>query len=177
MTSVANGVPGSPANRKSKTPVKPAKIHWDGDKNVAENASEKLPELAREFLEAGRQVTAADTPLKAVHRFRLMTKRFRYTLELFRPCYGPGLEQRIEALQMLQQYLGDINDCAATEALVLERDDVGKAERDRLVRHLKHLAATRVAKFHRYWRGEFAPPNRQRWWTEYLSRFASLRRK
>ncbi|MEI9973986.1 MAG: CHAD domain-containing protein [Ignavibacteriota bacterium] len=50
-----------------------------------------------------------------LHVIRLATKRVRYTLELFRPCYGPGLELRITSLQRLQQLLGEVNDCAAAE--------------------------------------------------------------
>src|SRR5436190_19829563 len=105
MTFLANGGPGLAAKRKSKTPVKPVKIHWEGRKTVAENASSKLPELALGFFETGHKLAAENNSFKALHRFRLLTKRFRYTLELFVPCYGPGLARRIEALRMLQQYL------------------------------------------------------------------------
>jgi CHAD domain-containing protein len=151
---------------------KPIKIHWEGLKTVAENARDKLPELARGFFEAGRALAATDPPLQALHRFRLLTKRFRYTLELFRPCYGPGLAGRIEALKTLQQYLGEISDCATTRELLAGRDDLSKSQRDRLTRQLKVLAAARVARFRRLWRKDFAPPERERWWTDYLRRFA-----
>ncbi len=151
---------------------KPVKIHWEGSKSVAENARDKLPELARGFFEAGRELAASDPSLQALHRFRLLTKRFRYTLELFRPCYGPGLDRRIEALKTLQQYLGEISDCATTRELLAGRDDLSKPERDRLTRQLKVLAAARIARFRRLWRKDFAPPERERWWTDYLRRFA-----
>jgi CHAD domain-containing protein len=177
MTFLANGGLGLTARRKSTTPGKPVKIHWESHKSVAENASSKLPELARGFFEAGYEVAAADNSFKALHRFRLLTKRFRYTLELFTPCYGPGLTQRIKSLRTLQQYLGDINDCAATEALLLERKDLRVGERDRLVQRLEELAVIRTAKFHRYWQQDFGRPGRERWWIDYLSRFSSLRRK
>ena len=78
---------------------KPVKVHWEGSKSVAWNAREKLPELARGFFETGRALAASHPSLQALHRFRLLTKRFRYTLELFRPCYGPVLDRRIEALK------------------------------------------------------------------------------
>ena len=176
MTSRANGGPGSTAKRKSKTPDKPVKIHWEGHKSVAENASEKLPELARGFFKAGGEL-GADASFKALHRFRLLTKRFRYTLELFRPCYGPGLERRIEALRTLQQYLGEINDCATTQALLVARDSLPEAERDRLVCQVAELAGSRIAKFHRHWQGGFAAPRRENWWTDYLVRFAGRRQR
>ena len=151
---------------------KPVKIHWEGAKSVAENAREKLPELARGFFEAGRALEKGKPSLEALHRFRLLTKRFRYTLELFRSCYGPGLARRIEALRTLQQYLGEISDCATTRELLAGRNDLNKPERDRLARQLGVLAAARVAKFHRLWRRDFAQVERERWWTDYLRRFA-----
>jgi CHAD domain-containing protein len=176
MTSPGNGGPGLPSKRKSNPLEKPVKIRWDASKTVAENASEKLPELARGFF-AGGEVAARIGSFEALHRFRLLTKRFRYTLELFRPCYGPGLELRIEALRTLQQDLGEINDCATTQDLVKKRDDLRPAQRDWLVGNLKMLAAARVAKFRTYWQEEFGRPGRERWWTNYLARFASPRRK
>jgi CHAD domain-containing protein len=151
---------------------KPVKIRWDGSKPVAVNASEKLPELARNFFEMGRAVAGANRSFDALHRFRLAAKRFRYVLELFRPCYGPGLARRIERLQTLQQRLGEISDCATTEALLSKRADLPRAEQARLIRHLKELAAKRVFYFEREWQAEFRAPNVEHWWVDYLSRYA-----
>jgi CHAD domain-containing protein len=176
VISPANGGRGSPPKQKPKRAGKPVKIRWDASRTVTENASEKLPELARGFYAAGRNV-AADGSVDALHRFRLLTKRFRYTLELFRPCYGPGMARRIEALRALQQYLGEINDCATTRELLAERDDLRPAERRRLVRHLRELSAARIAKFRSHWQEEFAEPARERWWTDYLTRFAAPRQR
>jgi hypothetical protein len=180
VTSPGNGGPGlrdKSLRVKSKSlPAKPVKIDWDASKTVAVNASEKLPRLARGFFEAGRPLAGKDPPFAALHRFRLLTKRFRYTLELFAPCYGPGLARRIEALRKLQQNLGEISDCSATEELLRERDDLTAGERDRLIGRLRRLAALRVAKFQALWRDEYDPPARERWWIDYLTRFASPRR-
>jgi len=159
------------SERQSTKPDKAGKIRWDNQKSVSDNASEKLPELARQYFEAGRAL-GSDSSFEALHRFRLFTKRFRYTLELFRPCYGPGLSVRIEALATLQQYLGEINDCAATEALALAQNGLPEAERQRLVRQVKDLAGRRVARFRLHWEEDFAPARREHWWTHYLSRFA-----
>ena len=165
MTLRASGGPGLRAD-------KPVKIHWEGSKSVDANARDKLPELAHGFFEAGRELEKTNPPLEALHRFRLLTKRFRYTLELFRPCYGPGLARRIDALKTLQQYLGEISDCATTRELLAGRDDLSKPEHARLARQLKALATARVAKFRRHWRKDFAHSERERWWTDYLRRFA-----
>jgi len=177
VTFPANGGPGSPSKRKSKQRPKPVKIRWDSSKTVARNASEKLPDLAGDFFAAGAALAAAGQPaLAALHRFRLLTKRFRYVLELFRPCYGPGLDTRIEMLQGLQQRLGEISDCGATEDLLRKRTDLLRADRSRLVRHLNELATARVFKFQRHWQAEFAPGAVDRW-TNYLARFAVARQR
>ncbi len=167
----------SPGNGGHGLPGKSVKVDWDASKTVAENASEELPRLARGFLEAGRALAEKDPSFDALHRFRLLTKRFRYTLELFSPCYGPGIARRIEALRALQQNLGEISDCSATENLVRKRDDLTAGERDRLIARLRKLATLRVAKFQTRWRDEFAPPARERWWIDYLTRFAVPRRQ
>jgi CHAD domain-containing protein len=166
-----------PSKRKSKPPAKAIKIRWDASRTVAQNASEKLPELARRFFKAGRDLAAKESSFEALHHFRLLTKRFRYALELFRPCYGPGLEQRIESLQTVQQDLGDINDCATTQALIRKRTDLSPAQRDWLVRNLEMLTAARIVKFREHWHEEFGQSTRERWWINYLTRFAAPRRK
>ena len=153
------------------------KIRWDVERTAAENASEKLPGLAREYFAAGRKLESGDASFQMLHRFRLFTKRFRYTLELFRPCYGPGLALRIEGLQTLQQHLGEINDCAATRELLLERDDLSPVQCDWLDGNLQRLAKARIAKFQKHWQDELSPPHKERSWVNYLERFAAPRRK
>jgi CHAD domain-containing protein len=95
---------------------------------------------------------------------------------MFRPCYGAGLEQRIESLRQLQQYLGDVNDCATTRDLLASRDKLPMAERERLEGILSELADARIATLYRYWKADFAPERRERWWIDYLARFARSRR-
>ena len=123
------------------------------------------------------RLAGANPSFDALHRFRLAAKRFRYVLELFRPCYGPGLEHRIERLQTLQQRLGEISDCATTEQLLSKRPDLRGAEKARLIRHLKELAAKRVFHFEREWQAEFTGPKMERWWMDYLARYAGAPRR
>jgi CHAD domain-containing protein len=142
-------------------------IKWDPSKTAAENAREKLPELASEFFAAGRN---ANQSFAALHPFRLVTKRFRYTLEMFRPYYGPGLEQRIELLQELQQHLGEISDVTATQELLAERSDLPPDERQQLLDKLTGMVDIKLAAFRRYWQKEFSTPARERSWITYLKR-------
>jgi len=146
--------------------AKRKKNDWNPSKSAAENAKLLLPRLAAAYFEEGRRITAKPLPPAKLHPFRLRTKRLRYTLELFRPCYGRGLEQRLEALRRIQQYLGEISDCTTTDSLL--GVDAGAPLR----RFLNQRAAARAAGFRRYWSRTFDAAGRERWWTGYLARFA-----
>jgi len=80
-----------------------------------------LPKMARKYFEAGRKAIDNKRPPDELHRFRLETKQFRYTLELFRPVYGPNLDRYLKALRELQGALGKVSDYQAIER-VLARD-------------------------------------------------------
>ena len=90
------------------------KPKWDGTVTAAENARTMLPVLVESYFDSGRKLIARKHNAEKLHRFRLKTKQFRYTLEMFREVYGPNLESRLELLRPVQSALGDINDCAAT---------------------------------------------------------------
>ena len=80
---------------------------------------------------------------------RLAGKRLRYTLELFRPCYGPGLDQRLTALKDLQDSLGDVNDAVASGALLAHR--IGHKARH----FLQARAEEKAAEFRKQWTKSF----------------------
>src|SRR5438477_7680592 len=89
---------------------------WNEREGPAANARRGLPPLVSEYFALVRKVVSnANASPQKMHGLRLATKQLRYTLELFRSCYGPGLETRMEELRELQQLLGDIADCAATQ--------------------------------------------------------------
>ncbi len=86
--------------------------------SVAENAREVLPKMARKYFQAGRDAVSEKKPPEELHGFRLETKRFRYTLELFRPAYGPQLDRYLSALRALQGALGKVSDYQAIQRVV-----------------------------------------------------------
>jgi CHAD domain-containing protein len=45
------------------------------------------------------------------HEMRIATKRLRYTLETFAPCYPNQLSQPLQTLRQLQDFLGQMHDC------------------------------------------------------------------
>ena len=150
---------------------------WRTGKTVSENAREKLPELAGLFFSAGRQAARPLTTYTGMHRFRLHTKRFRYTLELFRDYYGPGLESRIESLRDLQQLLGAINDCSATQDLLVKRKDLSASGLITLRRKLERMARARVAAFRRRWSMDFSAAEIECSWSGYLAKPKPVARK
>jgi len=141
------------------------RIVWDASKSAKENASQKLPPLAHEYFRAGRALFHAESSSEVLHRFRLETKRFRYTLELFRPCYGPGLDRRMDALRNIQDFLGEINDCAATKKLVGRQDT-------KIVSFLERRLSQKRGAVRAYWQQTFDAAGQEHWWTDYLARFA-----
>jgi CHAD domain-containing protein len=103
--------------------------------------------------------------LEALHQFRLETKRFRYTLELFRSCYGKGLDERLGSLRKIQDLLGEINDCLTTQNLL------GRKQKS-LAPFLQRRIARKRRELARYWHGSFDAAGQERRWSAYLERFA-----
>jgi CHAD domain-containing protein len=131
-----------------------------------------LPELARRFFVRGRKVAREKASPEDLHRLRLSAKQFRYTLELFRPVYGPGLERRLENLRTVQQKLGDANDCATARELLLAGRDRKTRPAKAAVAFIESKAAALQEDFRTYWRGTFDAPGEERGWAGYLERFA-----
>jgi len=147
---------------------------WNPEQDVSGNARLVLPRLAAKYLRASRRL--AEPNPSALHAFRLKTKRFRYTLELFRSCYGPGFDQRLAALRKIQQHLGEINDCAATRRLLLEMDGSKSAEIARLASWLEDRMARKTANLLRAMKKHLQNRGR-RWWVAFLARPVPERRR
>jgi len=72
--------------------MKGYKFKWDETATAARNARSELPMASQRYFRAGRETLGSETTPAELHAFRLRTKRFRYSLELFRPIYGPTLD-------------------------------------------------------------------------------------
>jgi CHAD domain-containing protein len=155
---------------------KSAPIAWSPRLSPARNASRTLPPLVRAYFEQGRQVVAASAPPAELHALRLATKRLRYTLELFRPCYGRGMETCLSSLQGLQQILGKVNDCVAAGRLI-EGLAPESAARTRMLQFVDRRAAATAAALRKEWRERFDAPGKEQWWLRYLARNARAVKK
>jgi CHAD domain-containing protein len=93
-------------------------IHSADIPAASDTARDILPPMLKDHLRRGRHAVRENTPEKKLHRFRIATKEFRYTLDLLAPLYGNGIAEIAEKLKKLQTHLGSIHDCAATSKLV-----------------------------------------------------------
>jgi len=149
---------------------KASHIDWDGRTAPDVNARTHLPPLVTDYFARGRELLAKNPRPAELHALRLATKRLRYTLELFRPCYGPGLGARIAALRELQNLLGEINDTAAAARTLDGVLNGDSPERTRLDAFLKRQGESKAARFRQQWRDVFDAPGQEHWWTSYLAR-------
>jgi CHAD domain-containing protein len=145
-------------------------VRWDERSGAPQNAHRHLPALVSEYFAYGRKLLARRTEAGELHPLRLATKRLRYTLELFRPCYGPGLATRIGALQRLQKLLGEVNDTLAAERALTSSWRSHSRQRARVEKFLRDRGAVKVRDFRKQWTEVFDAPGRERWWTAYLAR-------
>ncbi len=67
-----------------------------------------------------------------LHAMRIAAKKFRYTLEIFAPCFGEALQQCLLQLKTLQDYLGKVHDYDVWSAkLAAYCNDPGLSEKRR----------------------------------------------
>ena len=129
--------------------------------SAAENARVALPKMARRYFEAGRKAMHSKRPPEKLHAFRLETKRFRYTLELFRPLYGPNLDRYLKSLRELQGALGKVSDYQAIQRVLAGDREL----KSRIERALKG----KLRDLRQIWRAFDSPDQLKRWRT-YLAR-------
>jgi CHAD domain-containing protein len=142
--------------RKWRTPLRARHAGSEFLKQSArENARRLLPAMAADLFRAGQQAAGPDSEYRGMHRFRLKTKRVRYTLELFETVYGQTTGPILQSLKGLQEKLGAINDCATTIEMVLRDRHAAAA--------VRRLAGTREAEFRTYWKKNFGPRELSRW--------------
>jgi CHAD domain-containing protein len=123
---------------------------WNPRLSPAANARRYLPELVNVWLaEAHKILARPDDPVR-LHRLRLISKRLRYTLELFGPRHCEGLPIGIETLKHFQDLLGEANDAAVAARLIAKLP--GSM---RMRYRLQRIAAERTAAFHSEWRKRF----------------------
>ena len=144
---------------------KKTKKIWDADASVRQNVGRRLPKMARKYLASGTQALEGQSSWEEMHEFRLATKRFRYSVELFGPLYGPGVDTRLEDLRTIQTMLGEANDCIVTAAMLGNATETASA-RERL----QEKAEAKTKKLRAWWRASFHAAAAQERWISYFAR-------
>jgi CHAD domain-containing protein len=151
---------------------KSGRITWDEHAEAAKNARQHLPKLVSDYFAGARELLARDPGPARLHGLRLATKRLRYSLELFRPCYGAGLATRIAGLRKLQQVLGEVNDATAAQRALAGVLKGASPQRTRIKKFLRERGEAKAQEFRKHWTEVFDAPGQERWWTSYLTRHA-----
>lgn len=139
------------------------RFSWKDSETPEQNTHRVLPKLVRSYFKSGRAAMRHERTWDALHEFRLESKRFRYTLELFRPLYGPEMEDRIGSLKKLQQLLGEINDCVATSELLADH-----GEYEALRKRLDQKARKKTQQLFKHWREKFDAEGEEARWEAVL---------
>jgi hypothetical protein len=144
-------------------------LAWNASANSGENARRILPRMAREFFALGRTAAKPEAAPAQLHAFRLSAKRFRYTLELFEPMYGPMMAERLEQVRKIQSVLGERQDCVVLDERLRKRTGNTGPLRDVLAK-LNAEGRALEEKFRRYWHEAFDPAGAEALWVRYLER-------
>jgi CHAD domain-containing protein len=113
--------------------------------DLPEMVQRAIDRIAKDFLERGNEAASQKVSTHDMHRFRIVAKKFRYTLELFQPS-----NPLVERIKRVSALLGDINDCV-TAAVLLPP----------LASHLKKRQRKKTEEFRQYWASEFAQPKKK----------------
>jgi len=122
--------------------------------------------LSREcgkYMAAGRRLVRKSRTPEQLHKFRILTKRFRYTLEMFSDLYGPGLQQRLGRLRTVQETLGNLNDCVVASAMLRRFDPF-----HRLLPRLAAEALACESSFRYFWDAIMSAPGEEWRWVRYF---------
>jgi len=122
-------------------------------------ARRMLRGIGKEFFKSGGQAAAAGNSGEHLHDFRILAKKFRYTLELFSPACPSALDNQIGRIKEIQSLLGAINDYQTVRNMV-----AASREQPRLEAELKKSQNQRTRKFRKLWTGEFSGPGLAKQW-------------
>ena len=138
---------------------------------LEDNATRTLRGLAKAFLDSGEEAASVGASPAKMHEFRLAAKRFRYSLELFAPLYGPLVHGWLEQIKTVQTLLGAINDCETVRSMVAAYEGGEK-----VVSALKKRQQKHRAQFRRRWAEMFSQPSTMQNRMAALSHFETRQR-
>jgi CHAD domain-containing protein len=130
-------------------------MKWKPTHSQIENGRSVLPKLVEKYFKSGRKAADGKRSPDELHQFRIKTKRFRYTLELFLPAYGSRLGRELEPVRELQKVLGKLHDYHVIEQML--------AGQKTLQTNLQRRAKKKLKEFHEQWTKFDANGELKRW--------------
>lgn len=131
--------------------------------DVQEYARRQLSRECRKYMAAGRKLVRKVRSPAEFHEFRISTKRFRYTLEMFSDLYGPGLQLRLGRLRTVQETLGNLNDTVVASEALQRLDPF-----HRLLPRLAAEAVSYESSFRYFWDSVMRAPGEEIRWIRYF---------
>ena len=120
---------------------------------IDETARQILPGMLKRFIKSGNAAANEKAGAEELHAFRIASKKFRYSLEIFAPLYGPQCQNSLTKLKQIQDLLGENNDWATVERMVSRVKGT-----ETLAAWLQIKQRKTTEEFCRYWRAEFGTP-------------------
>lgn len=129
---------------------------WKPGASVESNVERELPRLQRAYYKAGDKILRHPDNDEELHQLRLLTKHYRYLLELFEPHYKKQWADYLRQLRALQTTLGDLNDYATTRGMLAGQSQLPRAEQ--LFAYLDAQRSARVGQLQILWQELKAQP-------------------
>lgn len=142
-------------------------IKWNERSSVAANAARALPHMISRYFGKVRKALRTKASPADLHTLRLASKKVRYTLELFEPCYGAEFHTRMETFKDVQTALGYVNDAVTVRRMVGDLMP-HSARRKALRAYMKTRTAEKAEEFRVQWMEKFDAPGEERRWMEVL---------
>ena len=121
-----------------------------------EDFTPDLSTLTAELFERGRGAAAAESSYEEMHRFRLAAKRYRYTVEIFKPLHNAAaVDSVLSCMRELQDKLGAMNDCVTALDLVQGHG--------RATRAILQFLQVRERAFRTHWKRHFGKRRLNEW--------------
>jgi CHAD domain-containing protein len=144
--------------------------NWELDAPVTRNLRRELPRFTAEYFEAGRKAAAKGARAELLHEFRLLTKHFRYLIEMFSAFYDKKLSANLKKLRQVQTLLGEFNDYAVTRAMLAGSPEASTEAVQELFRYLARQKRKKRVQFRRYWTEEVDAEGELRRWSAFFRR-------
>lgn len=146
------------------------------NKPARENGSRILPRLGQQFFTAMDSAIDGELDAEQAHRLRLLAKRFRYSMEYFRPCYGETMDAYLNHIGDLQRAMGKLTDCSSSRALFRELlPGRARQRQKKLFEALKRREEEQLDVVRSLWRDQLANSLTRKRFLRYLARPAAPR--